>query len=79
MNMTVPTMNLQTECFREQLALPLSERTNSVCDDIIPADALESVDCWEPSSKGVPSGPVVTTDVTVPGVAAVTFVVVPAT
>lgn len=48
--------------------------------DIIPADALESVDCCEPSSRGAPSGPVVTTDVTEPGAAGVTFVgVVPAT
>jgi len=48
--------------------------------DIIPADALESVDCCEPSSRGAPSGPVVTTDVTEPGAAGVTFVgAVPAT
>lgn len=48
--------------------------------DIIPADALESVDCCEPSSRGAPSGPVVTTDVTEPGAAGVTLVgVVPAT
>jgi hypothetical protein len=44
------------------------------------ADALESVDCCEPSSRGAPSGPVVTTDVTEPGAACVTFVgAVPAT
>jgi hypothetical protein len=59
--------------------LTLPQRTNTACDEIIPADALESVDCWEPSSNGAPSGPVVTTDVTVPGVAGVTFAVVPAT
>lgn len=31
-----------------------------------PADAFESVDCCDPSSNEVPSGPVVMTDVTVP-------------
>lgn len=39
-----------------------------------PADALDNVDCWEPSSKDVPSGPVVITEVTVPLEVEVTFI-----
>ena len=35
----------------------------------IPADAFDNVDCWDASSIGAPSGPVVTNDVTPPWLA----------
>lgn len=38
------------------------------------ADALDNVDCCEPSSRDVPSGPVVITDVTVPLEVDMTFI-----
>lgn len=44
---------------------------------LLPAEALDKVDCWDPSSMGVPSGPVVTTDVTEPPDAVVTCVLIP--
>lgn len=44
---------------------------------VLPAEALDNVDCCDPSSMGVPSGPVVTTEVTEPPEAAVTWVAIP--
>ena len=39
----------------------------------LPAEAFDNVDCWEASSKVVPSGPVVITEVTVPLIIVVAF------